>query len=85
MTLNKFLNKIQNVISKTLFDEKLAIERIQLFGVMIGQMSEPSKELIKETKSGGEAFENKIKHSGAPGLLDSGFLFTSGFLFLSSS
>ena len=62
MTRNKFLNKIQNVIPKTRFDEKLAIERIQLFGVMIGQMSEPSKELIKETKSGREAFENKIKH-----------------------
>ena len=63
MTRNKFLNKIQNVISKTRFDEKLAIERIQLFGVMIGQMSEPSKELIKETKSSREAFENKIKHT----------------------
>ena len=63
MTRNKFLSKIQNVISKTLFDEKLAIERIQLFGVMIGQMSEPSKELIKETKSGREGFENKNRHT----------------------
>ena len=61
--MSKFLNKIQNVISKTLFDEKLAIERIQSFGVMIGQMSEPSTELIKETKSGREGFENKNRHT----------------------
>ena len=62
MTRNKFVNKIQNLISKTRYDEKLAIERIQLFGVMIGHTSEPSKELIKETKSGREAFENKNRH-----------------------
>ena len=36
-------------VSKNRFDEKWAVEKIQLFGIMIGQMSEPSKDLIKET------------------------------------
>ena len=46
-------------MSKNRFDEKLAVEKIQLFGIMIGQMSELSKDLIKETEIGREAFENK--------------------------
>ena len=46
-------------VSKTRFDEKLAVEKIQLFGIMIGQISEPSKELIKETEIGPETFDNK--------------------------
>ena len=46
-------------VSKTRFDGKLAVEKIQLFGIMIGQMSEPSKDLIKETEIGREAFDNK--------------------------
>ena len=46
-------------VSKNRFDEKLAVEKIQLFGIMIGQMSEPSKDLIKETEMGREAFDNK--------------------------
>ena len=36
-----------------------AEEKIQLFVIMIGQISEPSKELIKETEIGQEAFDNK--------------------------
>ena len=46
-------------VSKTRFDEKLAVEKTQLFGIMIGQMSEPSKDQIKETETGRVVFENK--------------------------
>ena len=46
-------------MSKTRFDKKLAVKKFQLFGIMIGQMSKPSKDLIKETEIGREAFDNK--------------------------
>ena len=39
---------------KIKFEEKLRIEKTQLFGIMVGQMSDPSKNLIKETAIGRE-------------------------------
>ena len=44
---------------KIKFDEKLRTEKTQLFGIMVGQMSDPSKDLIKETEIGRDAFSNK--------------------------
>ena len=45
--------------SKCRFEEKLAIEKTQLFGIMLGQISESSKDLIKETDIGRESFVDK--------------------------
>ena len=45
--------------AKARFDERLVVEKTQLFGIMIGQMSEQSKDLIKETEIGREAFNLK--------------------------
>ena len=44
---------------KVKFDEKLRSERTQLFGIMVGQISDQSKDLIKETAIGRDAFTNK--------------------------
>ena len=41
------------------FKEKLESEKTQLFGVMLGQMSETSKDLIRETSIGRQAFVDK--------------------------
>ena len=45
--------------AKTKFDTRLTIEKIQLFGHMLGQMSATSRDLTKETEIGREAFEQK--------------------------
>ena len=44
---------------KKKFDLRLSVEKLQLFGLMLGQMSSTSKDLIKETDTGREAFEQK--------------------------
>ena len=41
------------------FLEKLEAEKTQLFGIMLGQMSDSSKDLIRETTIGRSAFELK--------------------------
>ena len=44
---------------KKKFDLRLSVEKLQLFGLMLGQMSSTSKDLTKETDTGREAFEQK--------------------------
>ena len=44
---------------KKKFDQRLSVEKLQLFGLMLGQMSGTSKDLTKETDTGREAFEQK--------------------------
>ena len=45
--------------AKVKFDQKLAVEKTQLFGIMLGQMSDGSKDLIRETEIGRNAYEAK--------------------------
>ena len=44
---------------KKKFDFRLSVEKLQLFGLMLGQMSSTSRDLTKETDTGREAFEQK--------------------------
>ena len=44
---------------KKKFDLRLSVERLQLFGLMLGQMSSTSRDLTKETDTCREAFEQK--------------------------
>ena len=41
------------------FEAKMKTEKTQLFGVMLGQMSDASKDLINECDLGRESFEDK--------------------------
>ena len=58
---NKASSEIWKVAysAKSKFEEKLETEKHQLFGVMMGQMCDSSKDLIRETDIGRKAFSEK--------------------------